>query len=118
MAMIEFDGVTKRFGDVVAVDQLSFAVDQGSVVGFLGPNGAGKTTTLRILLGLVAPTSGRATIDGQLYRQLPEPLHVVGAVLESSGAYPGRTARNHLRVEAQLAAKAGPGWTRSLTWSG
>jgi ABC-2 type transport system ATP-binding protein len=105
MAMIEFDSVTKRFGDVVAVDQLSFAVDQGSVVGFLGPNGAGKTTTLRILLGLVAPTSGRATIDGQLYRQLPEPLHVVGAVLESSGAYPGRTARDHLRVEAQLAGK-------------
>jgi ABC-2 type transport system ATP-binding protein len=106
MAMIEFDGVTKRFGDVVAVHQLSFAVDQGSVVGFLGPNGAGKTTTLRILLGLVAPTSGRATIDGQLYRQLPEPLHVVGAVLESSGAYPGRTARNHLRVEAQLAGES------------
>jgi ABC-2 type transport system ATP-binding protein len=102
MTVIEFDGVTKRFGDLVAVDRLSFTVDQGSVVGFLGPNGAGKTTTLRILLGLVAPTSGRATINGRLYRQLPEPLHAVGAVLESSGAYPGRTARNHLRIEALL----------------
>ncbi len=103
MPVIEFDNVTKHFGDVVAVDRVSFSVDQGNVVGFLGPNGAGKTTTLRMLLGLVAPSSGRAAINGQLYRQLPEPLHVVGAVLESSGAYPGRTARNHLRVEALLA---------------
>ena len=102
MAVIEFEAVTKRFGDVVAVDGLSFTVDQGNVVGFLGPNGAGKTTTLRMLLGLVAPSGGRATINGSLYRQLPSPLHVVGAVLESSGAYPGRTARNHLRIEALI----------------
>ena len=102
MTVIEFEGVTKRFGDLVAVDRLSFTVEKGNVVGFLGPNGAGKTTTLRILLGLVAPTSGRATVNGRLYHQWPEPLRVVGAVLESSGAYPGRTARNHLRVEALL----------------
>jgi ABC-2 type transport system ATP-binding protein len=102
MAVIEFDGVTKRFGDLVAVDRLSFTVEQGSVVGFLGPNGAGKTTTLRMLLGLVAPSAGRATINGRPYRELTNPLHVVGAVLESSGAYPGRTARNHLRIEALL----------------
>ena len=102
MAVIEFDAVTKRFGDLVAVDGVSFTVDPGTVVGFLGPNGAGKTTTLRTLLGLVAPSGGRATINGYLYRQLPKPLHVVGAVLESSGAYPGRTARNHLRIEALI----------------
>jgi ABC-2 type transport system ATP-binding protein len=102
MAVIEFDAVTKRFGELVAVDRLSFTVDQGRVVGFLGPNGTGKTTSLRILLGLVAPTSGHARVNGCEYRQLPSPLHVVGAVLESSGAYPGRTARNHLRIEALL----------------
>jgi ABC-2 type transport system ATP-binding protein len=100
--VIELDGVTKRFGDLVAVDRLSFTVEQGSVVGFLGPNGAGKTTTLRMLVGLVAPTSGRATINGRLYHELPNPLRVVGAALEASGAYPGRTARNHLRIEALL----------------
>jgi ABC-2 type transport system ATP-binding protein len=102
MAVIEFDSVTKRFGDLVAVDRLSFTVGQGSVVGFLGPNGAGKTTTLRMLLGLVAPSAGRATVHGRLYRELTNPLRVIGAVLESSGAYPGRTARNHLRIEALL----------------
>ena len=100
MAVIEFDDVTKRFGDLVAVDRLTFTVERGNVVGFLGPNGAGKTTTLRMLLGLVAPSSGRATINGLVYRQLPNPMHVIGAVLESSAAYPGRTARNHLRVQA------------------
>lgn len=100
--VIELDSVTKRFGDMTAVDGLSFTVERGTVVGFLGPNGAGKTTTLRMLLGLVAPTSGRATINGRLYRDLPDPLHVVGAALEASAAYPGRTARNHLRIEALL----------------
>ncbi|HEX4220003.1 MAG TPA: ABC transporter ATP-binding protein [Acidimicrobiales bacterium] len=100
MATIELTGLTKRFGTITAVDQLSFMVEQGSVVGFLGPNGAGKTTTLRMLLGLVAPTEGTATINGHPYRDLPAPRRVVGAVLESSGAYPGRSARNHLRIEA------------------
>ena len=100
MATIELDRLTKRFGDVLAVDQVSFTVEQGSVVGFLGPNGAGKTTTLRMLLGLVAPTGGTATINGRSYRELPEPRHVVGAVLEASNPYPGRSARDYLRIEA------------------
>jgi ABC-2 type transport system ATP-binding protein len=100
MAVITVEGLTKRFGDVVAVDDLSFEVDQGTVVGFLGPNGAGKTTTLRMLLGLVTPTAGSARIQGGPYRQLAAPLHHVGAVVEASGFHPGRTARNHLRVVA------------------
>jgi len=100
MAVIEVHNLTKRFGVLIAVDHLSFEVDAGSVVGFLGPNGAGKTTTLRILLGLVAPTEGSVAICGRPYRELSDPLHRVGAVLEASSAYPGRTARNHLRVQA------------------
>jgi ABC-2 type transport system ATP-binding protein len=106
MPVIEISGLTKRFADVTAVDQVSFAVDRGSVTGFLGPNGAGKTTALRMLLGLVAPTGGSATINGRPYRELPKPLHAVGAALESSSAYPGRTARSHLRIAA-LAGGAG-----------
>lgn len=100
MAVIELSGLTKRFGPLTAVEHLSFAIEPGQVVGFLGPNGAGKTTSLRMLLGLVAPTSGTATINGQAYRELPDPLHTVGAALESSLAYPGRSARNHLRIHA------------------
>ena len=100
MAVIELRDLTKRFGDLVAVDQLSFEVDAGTVVGFLGPNGAGKTTTLRMLLGLVAPTSGTATINGLPYRRLEQPTRVVGAALEASNVYPGRTALNHLRIQA------------------
>ncbi|MGH9171176.1 MAG: ABC transporter ATP-binding protein [Acidimicrobiales bacterium] len=106
--VIEVDGLTKRFGGLTAVDHVSFAAERGSVVGFLGPNGAGKTTTLRMLLGLVTPTSGTATINGCTYRELESPLHVVGAALESSLAYPGRSARNHLRIAA-LAGDAAPG---------
>ena len=102
MAVIELHGLTKRFGDVVAVDELSFEVDSGQVVGFLGPNGAGKTTTLRMLLGLATPTEGSATINGRPYRELDQPLHVVGAVLDASDAHPGRSARNHLRIQAML----------------
>jgi ABC-2 type transport system ATP-binding protein len=107
MAVIEVRGLTKRFGRLLAVDQLSFSVDRGTVVGFLGPNGAGKTTTLRMLLGLVAPDGGDATINGRPYRDLPDPLHVVGTVLEASAAHPGRTARNHLRIQA-MAGRARP----------
>jgi ABC-2 type transport system ATP-binding protein len=107
MAVIEVRGLTKRFGRVVAVDRLSFEVEAGHVVGFLGRNGAGKTTTLRMLLGLVRPDAGTATINGRAYRDLPEPLHQVGAVLEASSFYPGRTARNHLRVQA-MAAEVDP----------
>jgi ABC-2 type transport system ATP-binding protein len=103
MAAITIQGLTKRFGDVVAVDDLSFEVDQGTVVGFLGPNGAGKTTTLRTLLGLVTPTAGTARIDGKPYRELADPIRHVGAVLEASSFHPGRSARNHLRVVATAA---------------
>ena len=103
MAAISVQGLTKRFGDVLAVDRLDFEVDPGTVTGFLGPNGAGKTTTLRMLLGLVAPTSGTATIDGRPYRELADPLRRVGAVLEAGGFHPGRSARDHLRVLAKAA---------------
>jgi ABC-2 type transport system ATP-binding protein len=103
MTVITIQGLTKRFGDVLAVDDLSFEVDQGTVVGFLGPNGAGKTTTLRTLLGLVTPTAGTARIDGKPYRELADPVHHVGAVLEASSYHPGRSARNHLRVVATAA---------------
>jgi ABC-2 type transport system ATP-binding protein len=100
MATIELDQLTKHFGPVVAVDHVSFSVERGSVVGFLGPNGAGKTTTLRMLLGLVTPTGGTATINGRPYRELSDPRRVVGAVLEASNPYPGRTGVDHLRIEA------------------
>jgi ABC-2 type transport system ATP-binding protein len=97
---IVMDGLTKRYGHLTAVDRLTFEVEPGVVTGFLGPNGAGKTTTLRMLLGLVAPTSGRALIDGRRYAQLREPRREVGAVLEATGFHPGRRGRDHLRVLA------------------
>jgi ABC-2 type transport system ATP-binding protein len=106
MAAITVKGLSKRFGDVLAVDQLDFAIDEGTVAGFLGPNGAGKTTTLRMLLGLVAPDAGTATIGGRPYRELPDPLRRVGAVLEAGGFHPGRSARDHLRVMATAAGLA------------
>ncbi len=93
---IEIRGLSKRFGPVVAVDDLSFTVSSGRVTGFLGPNGAGKTTTLRMLLGLVRPTAGAATIGGHAYADLPDPLRLVGAGLDGSSFHPGRTARDHL----------------------
>jgi ABC-2 type transport system ATP-binding protein len=101
--MIVTRSITKRFGAVLAVDELSFRVPPGTVVGFLGPNGAGKTTTLRMLLGLVRPTAGTATVNGRAYRELADPLHQVGAVLEASSFHPGRTARSHLRIQALAA---------------
>jgi ABC-2 type transport system ATP-binding protein len=107
MSVIEVDGLTKRFGGVLAVDRLSFTVERGTVAGFLGPNGAGKTTTLRMLLGLVRPDQGSATINGKAYRDLAEPAHQVGAVLEASGFYPGRSARSHLRIQA-MASQCDP----------
>ncbi len=100
-ATIEVTSLTKHFGDVVAVDDLSFSVQPGRVTGFLGPNGSGKTTTLRCLLGLVTPTSGSATIDGRRYHDIHTPARVVGAALEATGFHPGRSARNHLRVLAR-----------------
>jgi ABC-2 type transport system ATP-binding protein len=91
-------GLTKRYGELIAVDDLSFTVEPGRVTGFLGPNGAGKTTSLRMLLNLVMPTAGTATIGGLRYADLAEPATVVGAVLEASSAHKGRTGRNHLRA--------------------
>ena len=101
--MIEVERLTKRFGKTVAVDDLSFRVEPARVTGFLGPNGAGKTTTLKVILALARPTSGRATVAGQPYRRLKDPIHRVGAVLETSSYHPGRSGRNHLRVLAGTA---------------
>jgi len=91
-------GLTKVYRKVRAVDDLSFTVEAGRVTGFLGPNGAGKTTTLRMLLNLVRPTAGTATIGGRRYADLTDPIRTVGAILEASGAHRGRTGRNHLRM--------------------
>ncbi|MBO0869342.1 MAG: ATP-binding cassette domain-containing protein [Micromonosporaceae bacterium] len=100
---IAVSGLTKRYGRVVAVDDLTFTAEPGRVTGFLGPNGAGKTTTLRILLGLAPPTAGTATIGGMRYRELDRPARRVGAVLEGSAAHRGRTGRDHLRVLCRAA---------------
>lgn len=100
---IEVSGLTKRFGSVLAVDDLSFTADYGKIVGFLGQNGAGKTTTLRVLLGLAGATQGSAVVAGRPYAQLDDPLGTVGAVLDGGTFHPGRTGRNHVRVLAQAA---------------
>lgn len=100
---IEMVGLTKRYGRTVAVDDLSFSVLPRRVTGFLGPNGAGKTTTLRMLLGLAAPTSGTATVGGVRYRDLPDPLKAVGAMLDECGAHRGRTGRDQLRIQCTAA---------------
>jgi ABC-2 type transport system ATP-binding protein len=97
---VEVRGLSKRFGEVEAVKNLSFDVEAGRVTGFLGPNGAGKSTTLRALLGLVRPSSGSATFGGLRYDELEQPAARVGAVLEDVSFHPGRSARNHLRVLA------------------
>ncbi|WP_441250228.1 ABC transporter ATP-binding protein [Kitasatospora sp. McL0602] len=99
--MIELHELTKRYGDTLAVDGLSFQVPQGVVTGFLGPNGAGKSTTMRMILDLDRPTSGRVTIDGRRYGQLSEPLKYIGALLEAKAVHPGRTAYDHLLWLAQ-----------------
>lgn len=102
-ATIAVEGLTKRFGKVQAVTDLSFTAQPGRVLGFLGPNGSGKTTTLRMLLGLAAPTSGNALIGGQPYASYERPLSVVGASLEANSFHPGRSGRDHLRVVALAA---------------
>jgi ABC-2 type transport system ATP-binding protein len=99
--VIEVDQLVKRFGAVTAVDGLSFTVRPGHVTGFLGPNGAGKTTTMRVILGLDAPTSGRALVNHNRYQGLIRPLHQVGALLDASALHPGRTAEAHLLSVAQ-----------------
>ena len=98
--MIEAVGLTKRYANKVAVDDLSFVVKPGTVTGFLGPNGAGKSTTFRCILGLDRPTAGSVTVNGRSYRDIPAPLHEVGALLEARSVHPGRSARNHLRMLA------------------
>ena len=103
MYTISFDRLTKRYGPVLAVDGLSVDVGPGRVTGFLGPSGSGKTTTLRMLLGLVAPDSGTATINGVRYRDLPHPACTVGAALETDCFHPGRSALEHLRLMATAA---------------
>jgi ABC-2 type transport system ATP-binding protein len=106
MPVLTVEHQTKRYGDVVAVDDLSFALEPGTIAGFLGPNGAGKTTTLRLLLGLAEPSAGTALVLGRRYRELEQPIRRVGAVLESGDFDPGRSGRNHLRVLA-LAGEVG-----------
>ena len=100
MASIEVRGLTKTFGRVTAVRDVSFTAPAGMITGLLGPNGSGKTTTLRIVLGLVRASAGEALIGGSAYRSLDRPRRVVGAMLESTGFHPGRRARDHLRVLA------------------
>ena len=99
--MVEVDHLTKRYGDKVAVEDLTFAVKPGVITGFLGPNGAGKSTTMRVILGLDRPTSGGATVNGRSYSELPAPLHEVGALLEARAIHTGRSAYHHLLAMAQ-----------------
>jgi len=99
--MIEARGLTKRYGDTVAVDNLSFSVAPGKITGFLGPNGAGKTTTMRLILGLDRPTSGTVTIDGQPFPEVAQPMRQVGALLDAKALHGGRSAYNHLLCLAQ-----------------
>jgi ABC-2 type transport system ATP-binding protein len=106
-AAIEVVGLTKRYGAVLAVEDLSFTAAYGRIVGFLGPNGAGKTTTLRMLLGLVRPTRGTATIASCQYAELPDPVHTVGALLNGGALHPGRSGRHHLEALARAAGLSG-----------
>jgi ABC-2 type transport system ATP-binding protein len=101
---ITVERLTKRYGETLAVDDLSFTVEAGRVTGFLGPNGSGKSTTMRALLGLIRPTSGRALVLGKPFHELRDPVQTVGASLDASDVHPGRTGRSHLRT---LAAAAG-----------
>jgi len=98
--MIQATNLTKRYGEKLAVDDLTISVEPGRVTGFLGPNGAGKSTTMRLIMGLDHPTSGSVTVNGLPYAQHKSPLHEVGALLDAKAANPGRTARNHLRIMA------------------
>jgi ABC-2 type transport system ATP-binding protein len=103
MSAVAAESLSKRFGSLMAVDDLSFTLTRGTITGFLGPNGAGKTTTLRMLLGLAAPTSGQALVLGRPYAALERPALAVGAVLEATDFHPGRSGRDHLRTLAHAA---------------
>jgi len=98
--MIEAQSLTKRYGDKVAVDDISFTIPPGSVTGFLGPNGAGKSTTMRMIMGLDRPTHGSVTVNGKPYAKHRSPLSEVGALLDAKAVHPGRSARSHLRTMA------------------
>ena len=113
--MIEARDLTKRFGDKVAVDHLSFTVHPGRVTGFLGPNGAGKSTTMRMIVGLDHPNSGSASSTASVC-PLVNPLRVVGALLEAKSVHSGRSARNHLLFLAQTQGLLPAAWTRCSTW--
>jgi ABC-2 type transport system ATP-binding protein len=115
---IVVDGLTKTFGAVRAVDGLSFTVEPGSITGFLGPNGAGKTTTLRMLLGLVSPDSGAATISGRAYSDLPAPSSEVGAALEATGFHPAAVAGRIWACTARSTGIRAGARTRRWRWSG
>jgi len=106
--MIEARGLTKRYGDKVAVDGLSFTVRPGIVTGFPGPNGAGKSTTMRMILGLDRPSAGSVTVNGRHYADLAAPLHEVGALLEARAVHTSRSAYNHLRASC--------GFVTACTW--
>jgi ABC-2 type transport system ATP-binding protein len=103
-AVVSVSSLSKRYGDILAVDDITFSLEAGTVTGYLGPNGAGKTTTLRLLLGLAEPTAGEALVFGRRYRDLDQPSRRVGAVLESNDFHPSRSGRDHLRA---LALSAG-----------
>jgi ABC-2 type transport system ATP-binding protein len=102
-SVVEVRSLSKRFGEVIAVDDVCFSLEASTVTGFLGPNGAGKTTTLRLLLGLAEPTAGEALVFGRRYRELEQPARRVGAVLESNDFHPGRSGRDHLKMLALAA---------------
>ncbi|HSD02105.1 MAG TPA: ABC transporter ATP-binding protein [Gaiellales bacterium] len=102
-AVVSIEGLTKRFGSITAVNELSFSLAPGTITGFLGPNGAGKTTTLRVLLGLAAPTGGRALVFGRSYGDVADPALRIGAVLEATDFHPGRSGRDHLRTLSRAA---------------
>jgi ABC-2 type transport system ATP-binding protein len=104
MSSVSVENLTKVFGHHTAVDDISFGIGPGKVTGFLGPNGAGKSTTLRMILGLVAPTAGTASVLGRRYAQLDDPTRSVGAVLDTAQFHPQRSGRNHLRVLAAAAS--------------
>jgi ABC-2 type transport system ATP-binding protein len=108
MTTLAFAAVTKHLADRCVLHDLTFEVRPGTVVGFVGPNGAGKTTALRILLGLAAPDGGKATVGGRPYRLLRDPATVVGATLQGQSFYPGRTARQHLRILATAVGRGEP----------
>ncbi len=107
-AVVRAESLTRRFGSVLAVDDLSFALAPGTITGFLGPNGAGKTTTLRMLLGLTAPSSGRALVFGSAYSELERPAVRIGAVLEATDFHPGRNGRDHLRTLSRSVGLSDP----------